>query len=375
MNSSLTYFKEKASLIILFIGFLSMAAFGQKHEEDPQGDLLATMPDDLMNVGTGNPISYEPYYLAKFTKDMDRYPAATPPKGSFNRHGELEFLGKIVFGIHWFVVIDCSTWHFVTAGYPHKAPILFIHGFPESWWGFKEQMVDLAKDYYVISVDQLAYGQSDKSLKQDLTHQGVAKSLVKLMDKMGVDKFDLVSHDRGSCIADNIMAVPGAYERVTNWVRMQQSFEEPHGQPRPSHENLADAGLYKDGTMITATYNSAWVSMQFTPDHMDRIYKEFGTEGIAEAVAKTYDTSFDIELEYRKENLIKHMSMPILFLQATKDPAQREEEYASSPEFVKDGYVQFVEANHFSATEAAEEVSLAIRDFIEGKRPPKLIVD
>ncbi|MEL7065263.1 MAG: hypothetical protein AAFP00_16105 [Bacteroidota bacterium] len=108
---------------------------------------------------------------------------------------------------------------------------------------------------------------------------------------------------------------------------------------------------------------------------MDRLYKEFGTEGIAESVAQTYDTSFDIELDYRKKNLIQYMTMPILFLQATEDPAQREEEYARSPDFVEDGYVKFVEANHFSATEAAEEVSIAIRDFIEGKRPPKLIVD
>ncbi|MEO1053645.1 MAG: alpha/beta hydrolase [Bacteroidota bacterium] len=371
MTHVLTRFCRKANLFLALLTLLSITAFAQKD----QGDLLATMPDELMNVGTGVPISYKPYELAKFTRDMDRYPAAKPPKGSFNRNGELEFLGKNVFGIHWFVEVEGSTWHFVTAGYPHKAPILMVHGFPESWWGFRDQMIDLAKDYYVISVDQLGYGQSDKSLKQDLTHQGVAKSLVKLMDKIGVDKFDLVSHDRGSCIADNMMAVPGVNKRVTNWIRMQQSFNEPHGLPRPSHENLAHAENYKDGIMITATYNSAWVSMQFSPEHMDRLYKEFGTEGIAEAVAKTYNTSFDIELDHRMKNLVQHMTMPILFLQATKDPAQREEEYARSPEFVKDGYVQFVEANHFSATEAAEEVSVAIRDFIEGKRPPKLIVD
>ena len=363
---------EKATLLFSLLILTSISSIAQ---EQDQGDLLATMPDELTNVGTGVPISYEPYEFAKFTKDMNRYPAATPPKGSFNKHGELEFLGKNVFGIHWFVEVEGSVWHVVTAGYPHKSPILMIHGFPESWWGFEQQMVDLAKDYYVISVDQLAYGQSDKSLKQDLTHQGVAKSLVKLMDKMSIDKFDLVSHDRGSCIADNMMEVSGVNKRVTNWIRMQQSFDEPHGLPRPSHENLADAENYKDGTMITATYNSAWVSKEFTPTHMDRIYKEFGTEGIAKAVAKTYITSFDIELDYRKKNLIKHMTMPILFLQATKDPAQREEEYARSPEFVKDGYVQFVEANHFSASEAPEEVTKAIRDFIEGKRPPKLIID
>ncbi|MEM6318508.1 MAG: alpha/beta hydrolase [Bacteroidota bacterium] len=366
-----SYPLKRVSTFLLLFSLLSITAYAQ----EDQGDLLATMPDELMNVGSGVPISYEPYELAKFTKDMNRYPAATPPKGSFNRHGELEFLGKNVFGIHWFVEVEGSVWHVVTAGYPHKSPILMVHGFPESWWGFEQQMVDLAKDYYVISVDQLGYGQSDKRLSQDLTHQGVAKSLMKLMDKMDIDKFDLVSHDRGSCIADNMMAVSGANERVTNWIRMQQSFNEPHGLPRPSHENLAHAENYKNGTMITATYNSAWVSMQFTPEHMDRLYKEFGTEGIAEAVAKTYNTSFDIELDHRMKNLVQHMTMPILFLQATKDPAQREEEYARSPDFVKDGYVQFVEANHFSATEAAEAVSEAIRDFIEGKRPPKLIVD
>ncbi|MEO0509263.1 MAG: alpha/beta hydrolase [Verrucomicrobiota bacterium] len=358
----------------LFLALALTTTEGYSDESD-QGDLLATMPKELRNVGTGIPIDYEPYELAKFTKHMDRYPAATPPKGSFNLHGELEFLGKNVFGIHWFIEIEGSVWHVVTAGYPHKSPILMIHGFPESWWGFKDQMVDLAKDYYVISVDQLGYGQSDKSLKQDLTHQGVAKSIVALMDTMKIDKFDLVSHDRGSCIADNMMAVPGVSERVKNWIRMQQSFNEPHGLPRPSHENLADAKNYKDGIMITATYNSAWVSMDFSPQHMDRIYKEFGTEGLPEAVAQTYDTSFDIELEYRMKHLIQHMTMPILFLQATEDPAQREEEYARSPDFVPDGHVQFVEANHFSATEAAHEVSEAIRDFIEGERPPKLIVD
>ncbi|MEM9338392.1 MAG: alpha/beta hydrolase [Bacteroidota bacterium] len=360
------------SLIVLSISLLSINAFSQ---EDAGGDLLANMPKDLKNVGTGQPISYKPYDLAKFTRDMDRYPAAKPPKDSFNQHGELEYLGGNVFGIHWFVEVEDRVWHFVTAGYPHKTPVLMIHGFPESWYGFKDQMMELAKDYYVISVDQLGYGQSDKNLKNDFSHQGVAKSLVKLMDKLGIDKFDLVSHDRGSCIADNMMAVPGGNKRVTNWVRMQQSFNEPHGRPRPSHENLAHPENYKDGTMITATYNSAWVSMQFTPQHMDRLYKEFGTAGLSDAVAKSYDTSFDRELDHRMKNLVQHMTMPILFLQATEDPAQREEEYARSPEFVKDGYVQFVEANHFSATEAPKEVSEAIRDFIEGKRPPKLIVD
>nr|WP_297916348.1 hypothetical protein [uncultured Allomuricauda sp.] len=84
---------QKVLMLFAMSTLLSFTVFGQ---EQDQGDLLATMPDELTNVGTGVPISYQPYELAKFTKDMNRYPAAAPPKGSFNKHGELEFLGENV---------------------------------------------------------------------------------------------------------------------------------------------------------------------------------------------------------------------------------------------------------------------------------------
>ncbi|WP_299218641.1 alpha/beta hydrolase [uncultured Aquimarina sp.] len=369
---NLNFSIEKAILLISFMTLLSFPVFAQEQDQAS----LITNPDNLMNVGTSQPISYEPYDLANFAKDKNRYPAATTPKGSFNRHGELEFLDDNVIGIHWFVEVEGSVWHFVTAGNPSGIPVLMIHGFPETWHGFHKQMASLAQEgYYAISVDQLAYGQSDKSLKQDLTHQGVAKSLAKLLDKMSINRFNLISHDRGTCIADNMMEIKGLNKRVINWIRMQQSFDKPHGRPRPNHEMMAHSENYKDGAMITGTYNSAWVSVEITPEHMDRLYKEFGTEGQAEAVAKTYDTSFDKELDYRMKNLIQYMDMPILFLQGSKDPAQREEEYAYSATLIPDGHVKFVDANHFTHMEAPEEVSQIIKDFFSGKRPPKLIVD
>ncbi|MEL6245673.1 MAG: alpha/beta fold hydrolase [Pseudomonadota bacterium] len=106
--------------------------------------------------------SYEPYPLPYFIDDLDRYPSATPPANTVNRHGELEYIGEGVFATHWFVQTDEPVWHFVTAGDPSNEVVLFVHGYPDTWYAYSKVMALLADDYYVIAVDTLGYGQSDK---------------------------------------------------------------------------------------------------------------------------------------------------------------------------------------------------------------------
>ncbi|MEL6668619.1 MAG: hypothetical protein AAFP08_06590, partial [Bacteroidota bacterium] len=59
---------------------------------------------------------------------MNRYPAATFPQGSFNRHGEIEFLGENVYGIHWFVVLKEFVRYFVTSGQLYLAKMVKANG-------------------------------------------------------------------------------------------------------------------------------------------------------------------------------------------------------------------------------------------------------
>ncbi|MEL6367722.1 MAG: hypothetical protein AAFQ16_07170, partial [Pseudomonadota bacterium] len=74
--------------------------------------------------------SYDPYPFPYFTADSDRYAAAKPPAGTVNRHGELEYIGNGVFGVHWYVQATKPVWHFVTAGDPKNETVLFVHGYP-----------------------------------------------------------------------------------------------------------------------------------------------------------------------------------------------------------------------------------------------------
>src|SRR5262245_33942480 len=53
--------------------------------------------------------------------------------------------------------------HVVTAGNPRGRPILFLHGFSQSWLSWSRQMnSDLARDFQLVAVDLRGHGQSDK---------------------------------------------------------------------------------------------------------------------------------------------------------------------------------------------------------------------
>ncbi|HVR27902.1 MAG TPA: alpha/beta fold hydrolase, partial [Thermoanaerobaculia bacterium] len=180
-----------------------------------------------------------------------RYPEAPPPPCARNRHGETEPVGRVT-AAHWFVDAAGITWHFVTAGGPgsdgrsssaaagaaeasgERPPVVLLHGFPESWWAFHHQIEALAEaGYEAIAIDVIPYGQSDKRLDLDYRSPAIAGAILKLLNRIGVDRFHLVAHDRGSVIGDHLIAQPGAASRVARYVRMQQSASRPHGEPPP----------------------------------------------------------------------------------------------------------------------------------------------
>src|SRR5580765_2513290 len=49
--------------------------------------------------------------------------------------------------------------HYVTAG-TSGAPVLLVHGFPESWWAFRGVIPALAAECRVIAVDLPGFGDS-----------------------------------------------------------------------------------------------------------------------------------------------------------------------------------------------------------------------
>ncbi len=302
----------------------------------------------------------------RMTTDV-RYPPVPPPPNTANLHGEIEVLEDGTEATHWYAESSGVTWHFVTAGDPSNHPILVMHGLPESWWSWHHQISEFAKDHYVIAMDNKGYGQSDKRLDLDYTNATMAKEMGVLLDQLGVDRFTVIAHDRGVIIADHMCAVPELEGRFARYIRMQQSFNEPHGEPRPPHKMFASkigTGFFLNDAATTAIYTKIMPS-NLSPETLERLDYEFKFKGVAPAVSKYFETTnFDIEHNDRHGGLFDKMTMPMLILQGRLDRGQHPEEYDNSPSFVSDCRVEFVDASHFCHIENPTDVNAAIRTFL-----------
>lgn len=301
------------------------------------------------------------------------YQGSESPRCSTNVHGEIEVLPSGVEATHWFVSADEVTWHLVTAGDPINEPVIFLHGLPETWYGFHHQMSGLSDAYYTISIDQMGYGQTDKDLSLDFSNPAMAKKLAALIDKLGLDTFYAVGHDRGAVTLDYLMAEEGMPARIKKYVRMQQSGNRPHGEPRPPHELFASPMgtevFARDGQIrMLYTTQSGYSTINLPPEEMDRFAYEFLYEGAAEAITKYFQsTNFDIELEDRvaEGGLFDQMTMPVLFVQGALDPGQHVEEYQYLEEdLVNPTLIVIEDASHFLHVEKPDQVTRIIRDFL-----------
>ena len=79
-------------------------------------------------------------------------------------------------------------------------PLLLVHGWPETWYAWRELMPALARDFEVIAVDQRGRGLSDKPTGGYDTGT-LANDLIAMMDALGHQRFAVVGHDTGFAIS------------------------------------------------------------------------------------------------------------------------------------------------------------------------------
>jgi pimeloyl-ACP methyl ester carboxylesterase len=85
--------------------------------------------------------------------------------------------------------------HYVIGG--HGAPVVLIHGFPETWYEWRHVMPALAKNYTVIVPDLRGLGDSSKP-STGYDGKTTAEDLNQLISQLGFKKILLVAHDIGA---------------------------------------------------------------------------------------------------------------------------------------------------------------------------------
>ena len=90
--------------------------------------------------------------------------------------------------------------HYVSTG---KGPlILFLHGFPEFWYEWKDQLAEFGKDHLAVAPDMRGYNLSAKPEGLDKYQMNLLIEDVRaLAAHLGHKKFTLVAHDWGGAVA------------------------------------------------------------------------------------------------------------------------------------------------------------------------------
>jgi len=90
--------------------------------------------------------------------------------------------------------------HYVSTG---KGPlILFLHGFPEFWYEWKDQLAEFGKDYLAVAPDMRGYNLSAKPESLDQYQMDLLiEDVHALAAHLGHKKFTLVGHDWGGAVA------------------------------------------------------------------------------------------------------------------------------------------------------------------------------
>jgi pimeloyl-ACP methyl ester carboxylesterase len=104
--------------------------------------------------------------------------------------------------------------HYVSVG--QGKLILFVHGFPEFWGEWENQLDEFGRDHQAVALDMRGYNLSSKPADVEAYHAGhLVDDLRALAEHLGHKKFTLVAHDWGGAVAwSAAMRYPQCVEKL-----------------------------------------------------------------------------------------------------------------------------------------------------------------
>jgi len=90
--------------------------------------------------------------------------------------------------------------HYVTVG--KGKLIMFLHGFPEFWYEWKNQLAEFERNYQAVAPDMRGYNLSSKPVEvEQYRMKYLVEDIRALAEHLGHKKFILVAHDWGGGVA------------------------------------------------------------------------------------------------------------------------------------------------------------------------------
>jgi epoxide hydrolase 4 len=272
---------------------------------------------------------------------------------------------------------DGVTLHYVEAG---TGPlVLLLHGFPEFWYGWREQIRPLVEaGYRVVAPDLRGYNLSSKPTEfEDYTADKPAADIAALIRALGSETAAVVGHDWGGSIAWTLaMNSPEVVERLVilnaahprklneglkNPRQLERSWYFFYFQLMGTPERHAAKDDWKFFTRFFRDADPA-----YTEDELDRYREAWSQEGAAKGMIDYYRAA--VRLGSKQKVLT--IEAPTLVIWGQQDRFLGEglaEPHAEDvPNLV--AVERLENASHWVHHDEAERVNALLVDFLGGRR-------
>jgi pimeloyl-ACP methyl ester carboxylesterase len=212
--------------------------------------------------------------------------------------------------------------HYVTTG---QGPLLIlIHGFPDYWYSWREQVPALAKQFQVVAIDQRGYNKSDqpKGVESYTLDKlvGDVEAVVKHFKK---DKAVIVGHDWGGAVAWAFtMTKPEMTDRliVLNLPHPKCFMRELANNPDQQKNSQYARDFQKldptgpDALLLRPEVLSLWVK---EPDAQKKYVEALGRSSL-EGMLNYYKANYPKE-PYKDERTFPGVKCPVLMIHGLED--------------------------------------------------------
>ncbi|MFA5399435.1 MAG: alpha/beta hydrolase [Dehalococcoidia bacterium] len=288
---------------------------------------------------------------------------------------------------HGFADVNGIKLHYAHSG---KGPlIMFLHGFPEYWDMWKEQLEEFGKDHLAIAPDMRGYNLSSKPAEvKQYRQKYLVEDIRQVAEYLGHKKFVLVAHDWGGAVAWTFaMFYPQYLEKLViinspHPATFERELRENPAQRRASKYMLLFRSPEAESVLAADDYS--WlINMAFGEIIKSGVLKDADIQGYKKAWAQpgaltgglNYYRAMDVEALENTEEPIKKpaaaatlpkISLPTMVIWGEKDTALLTGCISGLDEYVTQLSVKRVpDASHWVVREKPLLINSLIREFIE----------
>ncbi|MDQ4123634.1 MAG: alpha/beta hydrolase [Acidobacteriota bacterium] len=268
--------------------------------------------------------------------------------------------------------------HYVTAGEGEKLVVL-LHGFPEFWYSWRNQIPALSESYTVVAPDFRGYNLSDKPANTSDYEMGkIVDDVLGLIRHFGREQAAIVGHDWGAALAWRLAQQHP--ESVSKLCAMQVPPMSVWRKNQTFRQLLASWYMFffqlpalpelflsaNDYAALEKTLRKTVARRDVFTDEVIEEYRKSWRETEKLTSQINYYRANVFKALFSKQSTGTKIQVPTLFIYGEKDHAILPETVRGVSEAVEAPFSEFriADAAHWVQQEAAEDVNEVLLDFL-----------